>query len=143
MAARDRRYVRTDATTRRMTRLGYLLWFVQALLALVFLFTGVTKLLLPTGAVLAGMPVPLPVLFVRFIGVMEVFGAFGLLLPGLLHVREGLTPLAATGLVIIMAGATVLTLVGGGGSFALIPLVLGIFAAFVAYGRWRLRPLGR
>ncbi len=71
---------------------------------------------------------------------MEVLGAVGLILPGLLHIREELTPLAATGLVSIMAGATVLTLVGGGGTLALIPFVLGLFAAFVTYGRWRLRP---
>ncbi len=40
----------------------------------------------------AGMPVPLPELFLRFIAVAEVSGALGLVLPGLLHVRPGLTP---------------------------------------------------
>jgi hypothetical protein len=63
-----------------------------------------------------------------------------LILPGLLRIRPGLTPLAAAGLVIIMSGATVLTLAGGDVALALIPLVVGLLAAFVAYGRWRLAP---
>ncbi len=116
----------------------YALWVVQGLLAALFLWAGGIKLVLPLEK-LAG-PVPLPGLFLRFIGVAEVFGAAGLILPGLLRIRPGLTPLAAVGLVIIMIGATVLTLVGGDVAPALIPLVVGLLAAFVAYGRWRLAP---
>ena len=88
----------------------------------------------------------LPGWFVRFLGVAEVLGAIGLILPGLLRIRPGMTPLAAAGLVIIMIGATVLTLAGvvpGGVALALIPLVVGLLSAFVAYGRWRLTPLGQ
>jgi DoxX-like family len=77
---------------------------------------------------------------VRFIGVAEVLGAIGLVLPGLLRIRPGLTPLAAAGLLIIMTGATVITLVGGDIAPALIPLGLGLLSAFVADGRWRLAP---
>jgi hypothetical protein len=51
-----------------------------------------------------------------------------------------LTPLAAAGLAIIMIGATAITLAGGDVAPALIPLVVGLLAAFVAYGRWRLAP---
>ena len=117
----------------------YLLWTIQALLALLFLSAGGMKLVLPLDA-LAG-PVQVPGWFIRFIGVAEVLGALGLVLPGLLRVRPGLTPLAAVGLVIIMIGATVLTLATGDAVPALIPLVVGLLAAFVAYGRWRLAPL--
>ncbi len=120
-----------------------MLWATQALLALVFLFAGGVKLVLPYEEMAAGMPVPLPELFLRFIAVAEVLGALGLVLPGLLHVRPGLTPLAAAGLVIIMVGATGLTLLGGEVAAALFPLVVGLLAAFVAYGRWRLAPLRR
>lgn len=76
----------------------------------------------------------------RFIGVAEVLGAMGLILPGLLGIRPGLTPLAAAGLVIIMIGATAVTLLSGDVMTALIPLVVGLLSAFVAYGRWRLAP---
>ncbi|MEK6302371.1 MAG: DoxX family protein [Acidobacteriota bacterium] len=84
----------------------YALWIVQVLLALLFLFSGGAKLVLSPEELLKG-PVVLPVLFLRFIGVCEVLGALGLILPGLLRIRPGLTPLAAAGLVIIMIGATV------------------------------------
>jgi DoxX-like protein len=116
----------------------YALWIVQGLLALLFLFAGGMKLVLPLEK-LTG-PFPLPGLFLRFIGVCEVLGALGLILPGLLRIRPGLTPLAAAGLVIIMIGATALTAAAGAVAPALIPLVVGILAAFVAYGRWRLAP---
>ena len=112
----------------------YALWIVQGLLALIFLFAGGMKLVLPVEVLTAQMP--LPGLFVRFIGVAEVLGAIGLILPGLLRIRPSLTPLAAAGLVIIMIGATVLTLAGDEVALALIPLVVGLLSAFVAYGRW-------
>jgi len=121
----------------------YVLWIVQGLLALLFLFTGGIKLVLPLEVLTEGTP--LPGWFVRFLGVAEVLGAIGLILPGLLRIRPGLTPLAAAGLVIIMIGATVLTLAGvvpvGGVAPVLIPLVVGLLSAFVAYGRWQLAPL--
>jgi hypothetical protein len=119
----------------------YALWIIQGLLAALFLFAGGTKLVLPLDVLMSmGSPnqIVLPGWFVRFIGVVEVLGALGLILPGLLRIRPGLTPLAAIGLVIIMIGATVLTLVADGVASALIPLVVGLLLTFVAYGRWRL-----
>jgi hypothetical protein len=86
-------------------------------------------------------PVALPVLFLRGLGVIEILGAVGLILPGLLRTRPGLTPWAAAGLVIIMIGATVITAATGPFATALFPLIIGLLAAFVAYGRWRLAPL--
>ncbi len=116
----------------------YALWIVQGLLAALFLFAGGAKLVLPLDQ-MAG-PVALPGWFLRFLGVAEVLGALGLILPGLLRIRPGLTPLAAAGLVIIMIGATVVTLAGGMVAVALMNLVVALLAAFVAYGRWRLAP---
>jgi hypothetical protein len=112
----------------------YALWVVQGLLALLFLFAGSMKLVLPLEA-LQG-PVVLPGPFVRFIGVAEILGALGLILPGLLRMRPGLTPLAAAGLVLIMIGATVVTVAGGQLVPALIPVAVWLLAEFVAYGLW-------
>jgi hypothetical protein len=127
-----------QAPARRST-LNIVLWVVQVLLALLFLWGGAMKLVLPLEK-LAG-PVELPGLFLRFIGVVEVLGGLGLILPGLLRIRPVLTAWAAAGLVILMIGAVGITLAGGGGGMALIPGVTGLLAAFVAYGRWRLAPL--
>jgi hypothetical protein len=118
------------------------LWIVQGLLAALFLFAGGFKLVMPIEEMTKQMP--MPGLFLRFIALCEVLGALGLILPGLLRIRPGLTPLAAAGLVIIMIGAVVVTLMTGDIPTALLPLVVGILAAFVAYGRWRLsKPVQR
>jgi len=114
------------------------LWIVQVLLAALFLFAGGMKFVLPIEEMTKD--IAMPGLFLRFIGVCEVLGAFGLVLPWLLRIRPGLTPLAAAGLVIIMIGAIVTTLASGEIATALMPLVVGILCAFVAYGRWRLAP---
>jgi hypothetical protein len=111
------------------------LWVVQGLLAALFLFAGVMKLVLPVEA-MAG-PVALPGLFLRFIGVCEALGAVGLILPGLLRIHQELTPVAAAGLVIIMVGAVVVTMMGGSIAPAVVPLIVGVLASSVAYGRTR------
>ena len=112
-----------------------LLWIVQGVLALLFLFAGGMKLVLPPEAMVG--PVALPLAFLRFLGVVEVLGAIGLILPGLLRIRVGLTPIAAAGLVIIMIGATVITAFGGAIAPALFPLTVGLLAGSVAFGRWQ------
>ncbi len=116
------------------------LWIVQALLAALFLFAGGMKLVMPIEEMLKQMPLPLPGWFLRFTGVVELLGAIGLILPRLLRIRPGLTPLAAAGLTIVMIGAAAYTLAAGDVASALMPLVVGLLCAFVAYGRWRLAP---
>ena len=120
------------------------LWIVQGLLSALFLFGGGVKLAMPLDEMVAQSG--LPGALILFIGVAEVFGALGLILPMALRIRPSLTPLAAAGLVIIMIGATVLTAAGVGGgdpTGALFPFVTGLLAAFVAYGRSRPSPQHR
>lgn len=122
-------------------KLSATLWTLQSLLAVIFVMTGVMKLLAPADVMEAQSPLPL--LLVRFIGTCEVAGALGMLLPGLLRIRPNLTPLAATGMVVLMIGATVLTpiMISPDPVMALIPATVGAVAAFVAYARLRLAPL--
>jgi hypothetical protein len=114
--------------------MNIMLWIVQGLLALAYLGVGGMKLLTPAEELAALTPVP--VMLMKFIGVCEVLGAFGLVLPWMLKVRRALTPLAAAGLAIIMVGAVVITVMTMGVVPAIFPLVLGLLDAFVARGRW-------
>ena len=120
-------------TTRRG---GKLVWTLQIVLALVFLFAGGSKFTMSDHDLTAQTPL-LSALFLRFIGVCEVLGALGLVLPMLLNVRSGLTPLAAAGLVVIMIGATITSAIVSPAT-AIIPLVVGLLAAYVASKRWPL-----
>lgn len=116
--------------------LNRVLWSIQVLLALLFLFAGGVKLVLPVDALTKDTPM-LSGAFLRFVGVCEVLGAIGLILPGLLRIRRGLTPLAAAGLIGIMIGATVITIMTNGAAMALMPFAVGLLLAFVVYGRRR------
>jgi uncharacterized membrane protein YphA (DoxX/SURF4 family) len=119
---------------------AYALWIIQTLLGLLFLFSGSMKFVMSVAEMTKDTPW-MAGWFLHFIGVMEILGGLGLILPSALRIRPGLTPLAAAGLVIIMIGATVITLGTLGIGPAMLPLIVGILCVFVAYGRWRLAPL--
>ena len=123
--------------------MNIILWILQILLALLFIFAGAMKLIM-SGETLAQQmassnSVVLPIAFIRFIGVVEVLGGLGLVLPGLLKIRRLLTPLAALGLSIVMIGAVVTTIMGPGVGYAVFPVIILLLCVFVAYGRrgWR------
>lgn len=123
-----------------------ILWILQVLLALLFLFAGGTKLIMTAEALtqpVSPNQVMLPVSFIRFIGVCEFLGGLGLVLPGLLKTQQYLVPLAAMGLAIIMLGAVVVTAIGGAIPVAAINVVILLLLLFVAYARWRVRPLSK
>ena len=122
--------------------MNIVLWIIQILLALLFLFAGGSKLVMSTEtlqSLASPNQVQLPILFIRFIGVVEVLGALGLVLPGLLRIKKGLTPLAAIGLTIVMVGAVIIVMAGDGIKMAITPLIVLLLCVFVAYGRrdWR------
>ena len=116
--------------------MNIVLWIIQILLALLFLFAGITKLfpIIPMPPPPPGMWVP-PMWFLKFIGLCEVLGALGLVLPGLLRRQQYLTVWAAIGLTIIMIGAVVVSVMTLGVATAITPLIAGTLCVFVAYGR--------
>jgi hypothetical protein len=115
-----------------------LLWTAQTLLALLFLFAGIMKFVMSPEQMQG--PVTFSLGFIRFIGIAETLGALGLVLPGLTRIRTELTGLAASGLVIIMIGASTVTAASMGVAAAAFPFVVGLVAASVAYGRWQFAP---
>ena len=114
------------------------LWVVQWLLGLLFVFAGGMKLVMPIEEMTKD--IALPGAFLRFIGVAELLGGLGLILPGLTGIRPELTPLAAAGLTIIMVGAVAISFMTGGAVTALMPLIVGLLLVYVAYGRWQSAP---
>jgi len=121
--------------------MNILLWILQILLGLLFIFSGAMKFVMTVAQMNEQAPVFLPGIFLHFIGVCEILGGIGLILPSALRIEPRLTPLAAAGLAIITAGATVITLMGPMKGMALVPLVTCLLCIFVAYGRWRMRPI--
>jgi len=115
------------------------LWLAQILLAAAFLLVGYTHALSPVAVAVARAPwaASLPVPLLRFIGVVELAGALGVVLPAATRIQPRLTPLAAAGLATIMVLAIPFHLVRGEMKEIVINLVLGALAAFVVWGRMR------
>jgi len=110
-------------------------WVVQIVLAALFLFAGAMKLIMDSEALTAdsGMSAT----FLRFIGVCEILGGLGLVLPWALKIRRELTPIAAACLVIIMCGAVVTAAMTVSPAAALFPLITGVLLATLARVRWQ------
>jgi uncharacterized membrane protein YphA (DoxX/SURF4 family) len=111
------------------------LWIVQVLLAAIFLMTGTTKLTQPRQKMAAGpMRWAADVTDAQFrtIGLLEVLGALGLILPAALGVAALLTSLAAVGLALTMIGAIHVHARYGESNRLAVPIVLLALALFVA-----------
>ncbi|HEX5702518.1 MAG TPA: DoxX family protein [Pyrinomonadaceae bacterium] len=121
--------------------MNIILWILQILLGLLFLFAGVTKFVFSVEEMNAQAPVVMPGIFLHFIGICEVLGGLGLILPSLLRIKPRLTSWAALGLAIIMVGATVIGLMGPVKASAAFTLIICLLLLLVAYGRWRLKPI--
>ena len=117
--------------------MNIVLWIVQVLLAIAFIMAGGMKLMTPHDALAAQMTWVnyFPAFMPKIIGTFEVLGGLGLILPSLLRIKPMLTPLAASGLVLLMAGAFITHIVLGEFGMSLPSLVLGLLSAFVAWGR--------
>ncbi|HQX54306.1 MAG TPA: DoxX family protein [Pyrinomonadaceae bacterium] len=111
-----------------------LLWVIQIILSLLFMFAGVSKFLTPAEEMAQNMPAFLSIGFIYFIGACEIIGSLGLILPWALKIRPRLTPLAATLLFIIMIGAVIVSAIGSP-AMAIFPAITALLCGFVAWGR--------
>ena len=111
----------------------------QVLLAAIFLATGLTKLTQPRAQLAAGpMSWAADVTDAEFraVGLLEVLGALGLVLPGALGLAPLLTPLAAVGLALTMVGAIATHVRMGETDRLAVPVVLLALTLFVAVERF-------
>jgi hypothetical protein len=117
-----------------------MLWTVQVVLALAFFAHGLL-FLFPPASMAAQMTAALPRWFQLFLGVAEVAAAVGLTVPGLTRIQPRLVPMAAGGIMIVMLSATIFHTTRSEWSSAATTVVLLLMATFVAYMRWRARPI--
>ena len=116
------------------------LWLLQVLLALAFLAHG-TLLLFPPADMVAQMNESMSTSFRMFLGVAEVVAAIGLTLPGMTRIQPWWTQWAAAGIMIVMISATVVHIQRGENSSAIITAILLVMATYVAYMRWKVKPI--
>lgn len=113
------------------------LWIAQGLMAAAFLMAGATKTLQPPDALVAagmGFAAYTPVAVIKFIGISEVLGAIGLILPSALRIQPILTPIAAAALLVVMVLAAGMHAVNGEPGIP-VNVVLGAILGFIAWGR--------
>lgn len=120
--------------------MNIVLWVLQVLLAAAFAAHG-WMLLAPPPDLQAIMNEQLGVPFRIFLGIAEVAGAIGLILPALTRIKPWLTPLAAACLAFVVLSATVLHLMRAEYGPAVTTVILFLLGSYLAYGRWRLRPI--
>lgn len=120
--------------------MNIVLWVVQVVLALAFLAHGL-MFLFPPANLVEVMNATIPPAFRLFVGVAEVLAAVGLTMPGITRRSPWLISWAAAGLMIVMIGATLLHVARAEVSSAITTTILLAMATFVAYMRWKVRPI--
>lgn len=119
------------------------LWVAQGLLAAMFLMAGAMKSTQPIEQLATSLPwvTQVPSGLVRFIGISELLGAIGLILPSVLRIQPKLTVYAAFGIIAIMLFALIFHITKGEFSVIGINIILGLIAIFVAWGRTKKVPV--
>jgi putative oxidoreductase len=116
------------------------LWILQVLLAALFLWHG-WFFVAPPAEMVEMLNSFLAPGFRIFIGVAELLAAAGLILPGVTRIIPWLTAWAAAGLMIVMGSATIFHLFRGEIGSAISAAVLFVLVTFVAYMRWKVKPI--
>ena len=133
----------TIAQPQRSKALHITLWVAQVALALMFLMAGFMKLAQPIEELAKSLPwaSQVPEAFVRFIGLSELLGGLGLILPAALRIKPVLTPWAAVGLAVVMVLASGFHVSRGESSVIGMNFILAAVAVFIAWGRFKKAPI--
>ena len=128
---------RMKQQTDRPKALHITLWIAQIILGGMFIMAGMMKSTQPIVDLSESVPwtANVPLGLVRFIGVSELLGGIGIILPSLLRIKPILTPIAAIGILLIMVFALVYHVVNGETNVIGINIAFGLVAAFIAWGR--------
>jgi putative oxidoreductase len=119
------------------------LWIAQILISGSLLWAAYLKLIQPIKQLEMMWPWTgdIAPTFVRLTGIIDLFGALGIILPSLLCFKPKLTPIAAIGIVLLMISASIFHICRGEGSQIGFNIVFALIAAFVAYGRLKFVPI--
>ena len=134
--------IRSQTPARSGKILGPALWLVQVLLAIFYVYAGLTKLATPAAELAKMMPWTgaMPAL-VPVTGLVDLLGGLGILLPSLTRIKPRLTVLAAQGTIVLQFLAIALHLSRGEAMVVPMNVTLIAFAAFVYWGRSRALPI--
>jgi uncharacterized membrane protein YphA (DoxX/SURF4 family) len=120
--------------------MNIILWLLQVVLAVAFVAHG-WLLLFPPANMVEQMNSSMSPAFRNFLGVAEILAAVGLILPGITRILPSLISCAAAGLMIVMISATIFHIKRGELSSAIITAILLAMVTFVAYMRWKVKPI--
>lgn len=118
------------------------LWVLQWLFGVYFIAIGVMHFIVPEG-----LPGPMEWMYDLsdtmhvVVGIAEILGGIGLIVPSLTRIQPQLTVYAAAGLILVMIGAVVFHIDRGESASVATNVIIGAVLAFVAYGRWKLAPI--
>lgn len=122
--------------------MNILLWVLQVVFGLYFIAVGIIHFMIPPGLPDAmSWMYDLSDTLHLISGTAEILAGLGLILPGLFKIKTWLTPLAAAGMILVMVGASVYHIQRGEIANIGINLLNASVMAFIAYGRWKIRPL--
>jgi uncharacterized membrane protein YphA (DoxX/SURF4 family) len=123
--------------------LNVILWIAQVLMAAMFIMAGASKAFQPIAALAADMPWVNDVssTMVRFIGVSELLGGIGIILPAILRIKPKLTVSAALGLVAVMIMAAGFHTMRGEYPAIGANAIFAAICGFVAWGRSKKAPI--
>lgn len=128
-----------ETTSKPSKALNISLWVVQSLLSIMFIMAGTMNTVQPIEKLAPMMPWVTHVspLLVRFVGISQLLGGIGLLLPSILRIKPQLTAWAAIGIVALLTCAVIFHISIGEINMIGVPIAFGLISAFIAWGRMK------